>query len=70
MSDTPIIFRRLRRRSKKLTIEDVEIAKSLLGQGYTQHEAAALIGVNQGRISEALNGKLTPIDDPIPDLFK
>jgi predicted XRE-type DNA-binding protein len=71
MSDVPIIHRPLRRHSKKLTQATAEIAIRLLSEGYTQHEAAAYLEVNQGRISELKNGKIkfSPDSPPLPGLF-
>lgn len=39
-------------------------ALALVRLGYHQHQAAALLGVNQGRISEVVNGKLFPSARP------
>lgn len=35
-------------------------ALALVRFGYHQHQAAAILGVNQGRISEVVNGKRFP----------
>lgn len=35
-------------------------ALTLVKMGFKQHQAAALLGVNQGRISEVVNGKTFP----------
>ena len=34
--------------------------------GLKQHQAAAVLGLNQGRISEVLNGKSYPTAKPFP----
>lgn len=34
--------------------------------GLKQHQAAAILGLNQGRISEVLNGKRYPNAKPFP----
>jgi predicted XRE-type DNA-binding protein len=40
-----------------MTDELASKALALLALGFNQHQAAAVIGVNQGRISEVKNGK-------------
>lgn len=48
----------MRKRSTKLTPELVRQIKELLQSGlYYQHQIAAMLGVNQGRISEVKNGQ-------------
>lgn len=43
------------------TYEQAATAKWLVrSHGLYQHEAAALVGCNQGRVSETLNGKRFP----------
>lgn len=42
--------------SNPVTPELAAIAKFLLNQGYAQHQVAAELGVNQGRISEIKHG--------------
>ena len=43
--------------SRKLTDEMVKAIKEMLASDqYHQHQIAALVGVNQGRISEVKNG--------------
>ncbi len=61
-----------RRKSKTITLVKAAIVKFLVGKlGLYQHQAAALIGVNQGRISEIMTGKkfprIKPADDVDPD---
>ena len=38
-------------------------------RGLFQHQAAALVGVNQGRISEIVNGKVHPEVPPAQGAF-
>lgn len=57
MDEEPFINRPLRKHSKKPSSEEIEHALYLVRQGYPQSEAAAMIGCNQGRISEALSPK-------------
>lgn len=40
-----------------MTAELAAKALTLVRMGYKQHQAAAILGLNQGRISEAINGK-------------
>lgn len=46
--------------SKTLTLKDAEKVFDLYGQGLAQHQIAAILGCNQGRISEILTGKRFP----------
>lgn len=41
----------------KLTAETIRIIKERLGMGHFQHDIAADLGINQGRISEVKSGK-------------
>lgn len=44
-------------RSSNMSRELIEKIKALLATGkYYQHQIAALVGVNQGRVSEVKNG--------------
>ncbi|MCK0149592.1 helix-turn-helix domain-containing protein [Marivita sp. S6314] len=46
--------------SRRLSLQDaVEIWKLTI-KGWLQHHIAAKLGVNQGRVSEVLNGKRFP----------
>lgn len=46
---------------KPFTFEQAATAKWLVSEhGYHQHEAAAIVGCNQGRVSETVNGKRYP----------
>ena len=61
-----------RRKSKPITPVKAAIVKFLiLKLGLYQHQVAALLGVNQGRISEIMTGKrfskIKPVDDIDPD---
>ena len=40
-----------------MTPELAAKAKALVELGYHQHQAAALLGINQGRVSEVMTGK-------------
>ncbi len=47
----------MKKRSSSMTPEMVERIKALLAEGnYFQHQIAAILDVNQGRISEVKNG--------------
>ena len=47
----------MRKRSNPMTPEMVKKVKVLLAEDkYFQHQIAAIVGVNQGRISEVKNG--------------
>lgn len=51
------------------TYEQAATAKWLVKvKGFYQHEAAAVINQNQGRVSEAINGKRFP-EAPIENLL-
>ena len=52
--------RRSKKVSRTLTREDAEKVFNLAEQGLAQHQIAAILGCNQGRISEILNGKRFP----------
>ena len=48
----------MRRRSVRITIEMVAVIKLLVIRlHFYQHEAAAIFGINQGRVSEIITGK-------------
>ena len=40
-----------------MTADLASMALALVGLGFKQHQAAAALGVNQGRISEVVTGK-------------
>ena len=46
--------------SRRLNLHDAIAIWKLTKDGWMQHHIAAHLGVNQGRISEVLNGKLFP----------
>jgi len=46
--------------SKRLTLQDAIQVWKLAFKGWLQHNIAAHLGVNQGRISEILTGKRFP----------
>lgn len=48
------------KKSKQLTLEDAKLIHLMRKTGMYQHAIAAHFGVNQGRISEVLNGHLFP----------
>lgn len=56
-----------RKRSPRLTMEMADEIRSLARIGMMQHDIAAQVGVNQGRVSEVLTGKRFPPREP--DLF-
>ncbi|SUA99165.1 Uncharacterised protein [Pannonibacter phragmitetus] len=59
-----------RRRSSTVTPEKAAIIKALLKTGMYQHEIAALLEMNQGRVSEINTGKKFPEIEPLQgDLF-
>ena len=43
-----------------MTVDLASKALTLVKMGLKQHQAAALLGVNEGRISEVVNGKTFP----------
>lgn len=50
-----------RQNSPSITPEMAAKIKYLVGQiGLFQHQVAALLGINQGRVSEVMNGKRYP----------
>ena len=52
-----IIVVKRRRRSPSVTPEMVLKIRKLRGDGWMQHDIAAQLGINQGRVSEVLNNK-------------
>ena len=47
----------MKKPSRKMTVEMVKVIKELLAsKEYHQHQIAALVGVNQGRVSEVKQG--------------
>jgi predicted XRE-type DNA-binding protein len=59
-----------RERSPTITAEMAAHIKFLIKErGLFQHQAAALVGVNQGRISEIVNGKTHPEVPPALGAF-
>ena len=58
-----------RKKSPPITPRRAAIAKFLVKKlGLYQHQAAALLGVNQGRISEIISGKKFPDIQPTKQL--
>lgn len=56
-----------RRRSPKVTREMAGQIKTLVWvRGWMQHDVAAFFQINQGRVSEVINGKKFPDVDPLP----
>lgn len=50
-----------RRNSPPITPQMAAKIKYLVGQiGLFQHQVAAMLGINQGRVSEVMNGKRHP----------
>lgn len=47
----------MRKKSPPVTPEIVKKVKELLKQDHNQHDIAAMIGFNQGRVSETKHGK-------------
>jgi len=50
----------------KLNDETIRIIQARLALGELQHDIAADLGINQGRISEVKNGKRRPSNDNPP----
>jgi hypothetical protein len=64
--------RRAPRCSNPMTLEIASKAKTMVIQlGMAQHEAAAKLGVNPGRINDAIHGRIFPDAPfaPIPDVL-
>lgn len=62
----------MKRQSPPMTPTRAAIAKRLMMSGFYQHQVAAKLGVNQGRISEVNTGKIFPevppaSPDELPD---
>jgi predicted XRE-type DNA-binding protein len=58
-----------RKNSNPITAEMAAKIKYLVGViGLFQHQAAAILGVNQGRISEVMTGKRHPKEPPANQL--
>lgn len=53
-----------RKNSPTVTPEMAALIKFLSGMGLYQHQIAAILGINQGRVSEVLTGKRHPNVDP------
>ena len=65
--------RRFRSRSNRLTKEMAAKIRALRLAGMMQHDIAAHFGINQGRVSEVLNGKRYPdvmASAQLPLIFK
>lgn len=50
----------------KLNDETIRQILQRLAMGHMQHDIAADLGINQGRISEVKNGKRRPANDASP----
>ena len=56
-----------KRGSPRLTAEMADLIRKLvIDEGLMQHEAAARLGINQGRVSEVINGHRFPPGDDKP----
>ena len=59
-----------RKPSPPVTVELAAEIRRLRAVGLYQHQIAAVLGLNQGRISEVLTGKTHPPEPPAePSLF-
>lgn len=59
-----------RAKSPSVTADMAAHIKFLIKErGLYQHQAAALLGVNQGRISEVMKGRVYPGADPAQGAF-
>jgi hypothetical protein len=66
---TGVVLNTITERRPALTEAEVETARHLLDAGEPIHIAAAMLGTNQGRISEALPGHARVRDLRQGDLF-
>jgi predicted XRE-type DNA-binding protein len=57
-----------RKRSPHITAELAAIIKHALLRGLFQHQIAAILGINQGRVSEIKTGKFFPQVNPAANL--
>jgi hypothetical protein len=55
-----------RRRSPPVTREMAARMKTMVASGMLQHDVAAAFGINQGRVSDVVNGKKFPDVPPAP----
>lgn len=62
------VIRSPRSHSEPMTPEKAAIAKKLLDEGWLQHDIAAYLEVNQGRISEISRGYIFPDVEPSTQL--
>lgn len=62
------MIRTPRSHSEPMTPEKAAIAKKLLSEGWLQHDVAAYLEVNQGRISEISRGQTFPDVEPTNQL--
>lgn len=56
----------IRKSSPHVTAVMASKIRTLVSKGMLQHDAAALFGVNQGRVSEIVNGKRFANVDALP----
>ncbi|WP_412048735.1 hypothetical protein ACK6D9_12225 [Hoeflea sp. Naph1] len=52
------------RRSPKVSADMAGRIRALYRLGYTQHDIAAMLGINQGRVSEVVRFKVHPTVPP------
>jgi len=59
-SKLEVPIRRFRRKSNRVTAEMAARIRVMVLSGMMQHDVAAHFRINQGRVSEVMNGKLFP----------
>lgn len=57
---------RAKSRSPTVTLEMANEIRQMVKSGMAQHEVAAHFGINQGRVSEVVNGHKFPNNDNSP----
>jgi predicted XRE-type DNA-binding protein len=55
----------IRKSSPRVTAAMASKIRTLVAKGMLQHDAAALFGINQGRVSEIVNGKRFAQAEPL-----
>ena len=70
MADIEVPVKSIRRHSNPVTAEMAQQIRAMVYEGMMQHDVAAYFGINQGRVSEVMNGKLYPETPaaPVPPL--